>query len=103
MVLLMVMVVQVAVFYHSRAVAQTAARHGLDQARVLNGSTDAAIAVTNEFLNQAGGGLRDPQVSADRTPTMATVSVTAHVVSILPFTDFTVSVTVDAPTERIEP
>ena len=103
MVLLLLMVVQVAVWYHTRAVAQTAARHGLDQVRVLDGSPEAGEAVAYEFLDQAGGGLNDPDVDATRTVEVATVSVRGDVVSILPGVSFTVSVTVRAATERIEP
>lgn len=103
MVLLLLMVVQVAVWYHTRAVAQTAARHGLDHVRVLNGSAEAGETAAHEFLDQAGGGLHDAQVNATRTVEVSTVSVSGNVVSILPGVSFTVSVTVDAATERIEP
>lgn len=97
------MVVQVGVWYHTRAVAQTAARHGLDTVRILDGSPDDGIAVASEFLAQAGRGLHDPRVRATRTAEQSSVSVSGHVVSVLPGVSFTVSVTVDAPTERIEP
>lgn len=103
MVLLLLMVVQVAVWYHTRAVAQTAARQALDHVRVLNGSPEEGEAVAHEFLDQSGGGLHDPEVNATRTVELSTVSVSGNVVSILPGVSFTVSVTVDAPTERIEP
>lgn len=103
MVLLLLMVVQVAVWYHTRAVAQTAARQGLDHVRVLNGSPEEGVAVAHEFLAQSGGGLHDPEVNATRSVELSTVSVRGHVVSLLPGVSFTVSVTVDAATERIEP
>ena len=103
MVLLLMMVVQIGVWYHSRAVAQTAARHGLDHVRTLDGSTADGIAIANEFLAQAGGGLDGAQVNATRTALESTVTVTGRVVSILPGVSFAVTVTVDAPTERIEP
>ncbi|HWL41770.1 MAG TPA: TadE/TadG family type IV pilus assembly protein [Ilumatobacter sp.] len=102
-VLLFLLVIQVGVWYHSRAVAQTAARHGLDHVRTLNGSTDAGVAAANEFLDQAGGGLSSRDVSATRDIEESTVTVTGNVVSILPGVSFNVSVTVNAPTERIEP
>jgi hypothetical protein len=103
MVMLLVMVVQVGVWYHTRAVAQTAARHGLDHVRVIGGSVDQGIAVTGEFLAQSGGGLRHRQVQATRTVEASTVSVSGQVVSILPGVSLPVSVSVAAPTERIEP
>ena len=103
MVLLLLMVVQIGVWYHTRAVAQTAARHGLDHVRTLDGSTGDGIAVADEFLAQSGGGLEGAQVAATRTALESTVTVSGRVVSILPGVTFTVSVTVNAPTERIEP
>lgn len=103
MVLLLLMVVQIGVWYHSRAVAQTAARHGVDHVRTIDGSTGAGISAANEFLAQAGSGLRDSDVTASRTVEVSSVSVSANVVSILPGVNLTVHVTVDAPTERISP
>ena len=103
MVLLLLMVVQVGVWYHTRAVAQTAARHGLDHVRTVNGSTAEGIDVASEFLDQSGGGLENRNVNATRTAAVSSVTVSGRVVSILPGVSFTVSVTVDAPTERIEP
>jgi len=103
MVLLLMMVVQVGVWYHTSAVAQTAARLGLDHVRTFDGSTHDGIAVATEFIDQAGDGLQDPQVHATRLAERSTVSVSGHVVSILPGVSFPVSVTVDAPTERLEP
>ena len=103
MVLLLLMVVQVGVWYHTRAVAQTAARHGLDHVRTFNGSPSEGIDVASEFLDQSGGGLENRNVDATRTAAVSSVTVSGRVVSILPGVSFTVSVTVDAPTERIEP
>ena len=103
MVLLLLMVVQVGVWYHTRAVAQTAARHGLDHVRTINGSPSEGIDVASEFLDQSGGGLENHNVDATRTAAVSSVTVSGRVVSILPGVSFTVSVTVDAPTERIEP
>lgn len=102
-VLLLLMVLQIGVWYHTRAVAQTAARHGVDHVRTTDGSTDSGIDIAHEFLAQSGNGLRDPDVSAQRTLEVSSVSVSGDVVSILPGVTLTVSVTVDAPTERIEP
>lgn len=103
MVLLLMMVIQIGVWYHTRAVAQTAARHGLDHVRTLDGSTAEGVAVANEFLAQSGGGLDGASVDASRTAQESTVTITGRVVSILPGVSFTITVTVDAPTERIEP
>lgn len=103
MVLLLLVVVQFALYFHLRAVAHTAARHGLDNVRVLDGSTDAGIAATNEFLDQSGTSLEDRDVRAARTATVSSISVSGTVVSVIPGVSLRVDVTVDAPTERVTP
>lgn len=101
MVMLLLLVVQAAVAFHGRAVAHTAARHGLDHVRTLDGSTAAGVSAATSFLAQAGGGLRDSNVTASRGAETSSVTVSANVVSVLPGARFTINVTVDAPTERI--
>lgn len=103
MVMLLIVIVQVGVYFHTRAVAQTAARQGLDQVRVVDGSTDSGVATANEFLDQAGASLDDRNVTATRTAVHATVTVSGSVVSIIPGLDLHVDVTVDAPLERVTP
>lgn len=101
MVMLLLLVVQAAVAFHGRAVAHTAARHGLDHVRTLDGSTAAGVSAASSFLAQAGGGLRDSDVTASRGADTSSVSVSATVISVLPGVNLTINVTVDAPTERI--
>lgn len=103
MVMLLLVIVQVAVYFHLRAVAHTAARHGLDEARIANGSTGAAIAAANAFLDQSGSSIEDRAVTADRSATTATVRVTGEAVSIIPGLTLEIDVVVDAPVERVEP
>ena len=103
MILLLMMVIEAGIYFHTRAVVVTAARHGLDSARAENGSTVDGTASTNQFLDQAAGGLRTRSVQVTRTATDATVTVSGDVVSVLPLVPFTVDVTVTAPVERILP
>lgn len=100
-VLLLMAVVQFGVYFHTRAVATTAARHGVDDARVLNGSADAGHAAATQFLDQAAGALRGRGVAVERSATAVTVTVTGEVVSLIPFASFPLRVTVAAPVERI--
>lgn len=103
MMFLLMTIVQFVLYFHLRAVATTAARHGLDQVRVLDGSPAAGESAANEFLDQAGRGLDDRSVAADRSAQSSTVRVTGSVPSVIPGLNLTVSVTVDAPTERVAP
>lgn len=101
LVLLLLVIVQVGVYFHLRTAAQTAARHGLDVLRVTEGTPEDGIATAEEFLDQAAGALRDPSVTAARTATTATVTVRGVVTSVVPGLALTIEVTVDAPVERI--
>jgi Flp pilus assembly protein TadG len=103
MVLMLLAIVQVSLYFHLRAVATTAARHGVDRVRVLNGSPGDGVATANQFLDQAGSSLLGRSVTADRTGAQSSVSVSGGVVSVVPGLHLHVDVTVTAPTERIEP
>lgn len=103
MVLFLLVVVQFAVYFHVRSVASTAARHGLDQTRVTQGTEAEGVAVAGEFLDQTGQGLEDRRVTAVRTSTRATVRVQGTVVSVVPGLRLPIDVEVQAPTERVTP
>lgn len=103
MVFLLMAIIQFALYFHLRSVASTAARHGVDQVRVLDGSTDAGVSAANNFLDQAGNSLGDRSVSAERSTVSASVTVSGSVAAVIPGLNLRVSVTVDAPTERVEP
>lgn len=103
MVMLLLVIVQFALYFHLRAVAQTAARQGLDHVRVVDGSTDAGINATNDFLDQGGQSLQDRGVTAERSAVASSMSVSGTVVSVIPGLNLHVEVTVDAPTERVTP
>lgn len=103
MVMILLAIVQIGVYFHLRAVAQTAARHGLDEVRVVDGSAEAGTAAANAFLDQSGDGIENRAVIADRTATTATVRVTGDVVTILPGLELSIEVEVEAPVERVTP
>ena len=103
MVFMLLAIVQIALYFHLRSVANTAARHGIDNVRVLDGSTAAGITAANEFLDQAGSSLEGRSVDATRTPQLSTVTVTGQVVAVIPGLNLHVSVSVNAPTEAIQP
>ena len=101
MVLLLMVVVQFGVYFHTRAVVTTAARQGADNARTFDGTTEAGDAATTQFLDQSAGALRDRTISVERTATEVTVTVTGEVTSLIPFAVFPLTITVSAPVERI--
>lgn len=103
MVLLLLVIVQVALYFHLRAVAVTAARHGLDQVRVTEGTPERGVDAAEEFLDQGGSNLEAASVTAARTAESSSVTVEGNVVSVVPGLVLHVDVTVEAPTERLTP
>ncbi|HEY8527842.1 MAG TPA: TadE family protein [Acidimicrobiales bacterium] len=93
-------VVQISLWFYGRSVATTAARHGLDAARVENGSSGEGAATIEQFLGQVGGFQAD-SVDVQRGEAEASVTVTGQAVSVLPFFDVPITVTIDGPVERI--
>ncbi|MAT06895.1 MAG: hypothetical protein CL424_17815 [Acidimicrobiaceae bacterium] len=103
MVMVLLVIVQVGVYFHLRAVAHTAARHGLDEVRIVGGSPGAGIAAATDFLDQSGSSIEDRSVTADRTATTATVRITGDVVSVVPGLQLGIDVVVAGPVERLTP
>ncbi len=98
---LLLAVVQVGIYFHGRSVALTAARHGVDTARVLGGTGEAGAEMTTQFLTQHGEALVGSAVTATRDIEEASVTVTGSALSVLPGVSLPVTVTVRAPVERV--
>jgi TadE-like protein len=98
--LLFFSVVQISPWFYGRSVATTAARHGLDATRVENGSSGDGEATINQFLDQVGGFDADG-IDVERGEAEARVTVTGHGVSVVPFFDAPITVTIEGPVERI--
>src|SRR5262245_22886905 len=98
------LVVQFALVWHARHIAQFAARRGLAAARVEDGSAAAGRRPGLHSLAAVGSRiLVSPSVTAERTPTRTTVRVSGTVLRVLPFPGLTLhaSGTASGPTERI--
>jgi Flp pilus assembly protein TadG len=101
--LLLMVVVQAGLYFHTQAVATTAARKAVDAARVSGGSSAAGVATADEFLGESGRSLDHPRVAVVRSRGSATSTVSGRVVSVLFGIPLTVSVTVSAPVEQVTP
>lgn len=93
-------VVQISLWFYGRSVATTAARHGLDAARVQNGTGGEGEATIDQFLDQVGG-FQPDSVDVQRGEAEASVTLSGDAVSVLPFLDVPITVTIDGPVERI--
>ena len=93
--------VQLGAMFYARAVASSAARQGLDAARVTEGTESDGHSAARQFLGQVSAGLQTPTVAVERGTEDVTVTVAADVMSVVPGWQPHVTVTVTAPTERV--
>jgi hypothetical protein len=93
-------VVQVSLWYYGRAVGTAAAQHGLDAARVEDGTEAAGEAMAGQFLAQTGG-LDASSIEVVRTPEEATITIDGNVATLVPLFEVPVHVSLSAPVERV--
>ena len=102
LLLLILGVIQFALWQHAAHVAKTAAQQGLSAGRIENGSEVTGQSEANAVLTQLGV-LSDPHVVTRRTADTTTVTVTGDAPSILPFLHLPVRAVASGPTERFRP
>lgn len=102
MMLLLMAVVQVGLWFHTRAVMQTAANRGVDAARIEHGTLADGQTATTEFLTHTGA-LRNETVDIDQDAHTVTATVSGQVVSLVFGTPLPITVTARAPTEQVVP
>lgn len=103
LLLLIFGIIQGAFWYHARNVALAAATSGLLAASVENGSAGSGQEAASSFLSRAGGSdiLPVVQISADRSATEASVTITGRAPSFVPgLPGLKVSQTASGPVER---
>jgi Flp pilus assembly protein TadG len=101
---LILLVVQVGLYFHASHIALAAAEEGARSARSLHGSAATGEARANRFVNALGGGLiRAPVVTASRGPTTARVEVRGQVATVVPGLRLAVDRVVESPVERFVP
>ena len=100
-IVLTMFVVQYALLWHGRNVAEAAAQDGLRTARSYQGTPAMGQRAALDYLSQVAPKLLTrPHVQVDRTPTSVTVHVRAHVLSLLGFAGLDVTETAAGPVER---
>ena len=108
LMLIILVIVQFAVWAHAVSVAQATAEEALAAARVQGGSAAAGQQRAAQVLGQIGSAvLVGPQISVTRTVAIATVQVHATAERVVPLPGLslpvTVTVTVTGPVERFVP
>ncbi|WP_435107149.1 TadE/TadG family type IV pilus assembly protein [Nocardiopsis synnemataformans] len=104
MLLLLVLVVQVALWAHADHVAQTIAQHGHAATRGVEATEADGHTRATEVATQLSGDLLDGvDIEVERTATTATVRVQASVPTMIPGLDWPVNAEVSGPVERLTP
>ena len=104
LLLLVLGVVQFALWEHATGIAEAAAQQGLSVARLQGESAQAGTAETDSVLAQLGTGvLVGPQVTATRTAATTTVVVSGRAESIVGIFSLPVRATAVGPTEPPPP
>ncbi len=104
LLLLILLVVQVGLYFHASHVALAAAEEGARAARSLHGTAPAGATRARRFATALGGGLlRSPVVTASRGPTTARVEVQGQVAMVVPGVRLRVDRVVQSPVERFVP
>ena len=101
LLLLILGVIQFALYEHASEVAQTSAAQALAATRVLGGTTTSGRNEAESLLSSVGRGvLINPVVSVSRRPSTATVTVTGSTEGIIPLLHLAVSASSSGPIER---
>lgn len=101
LLLLILAVIQFAVYEHASQVAQTTAAQALATARVTGATAASGQAEAESLLANLGHGvLVDPQVSVSRDATTARVTVTGKAEGVIPLLHLSVSANSSGPIER---
>jgi Flp pilus assembly protein TadG len=100
LLLLIMGVVQFALWEHATGIAEAAAQQGLSVARLQGETAQAGSTETRSILDQIGTGvLVGPQVTATRTASATTVVVSGHAESVVGIFTLPVRAVAAGPTE----
>ncbi len=98
---LMFLGVQAAVLYQGRTITLAAAQEGARVSAAADGSNVAGVAAASDFVSSTSAGLKNTSVSGNRTATTATITVTTHTVSLIPFVSPKITQSASMPVERL--
>lgn len=104
MIIFTMLVVQYALLWHGRHVAEAAAQHAVRAARSYESTAASGQDAAARYLTQVAPHLlTTPTVTTTRTASTVTVQVHARVLSVVPLVDFDVAQTASGPVERFVP
>ncbi|RBQ13970.1 pilus assembly protein [Spongiactinospora rosea] len=99
--LLLLLAINTALWFHARSVALAAAQEGLRAGRSYGAGAVAGKAVADRFIKKAGGAfLKSPVVRVTRAGNTLVVTVRGDAISLVPLMPRTVEQVARAPVER---
>ncbi|MFF3671599.1 TadE family protein [Microtetraspora malaysiensis] len=99
--LLILLAVNTALWFHARNIALSAAQEGLRVGRAYGSSLSAGQGTAERFARQVGGSfLQSPTVNVDRTGDTVVVTVRGQAISLVPLLNLTVEQVARAPMEK---
>ena len=102
--LLVLVVVQVALWQHAEHIAEAAAQRGAQTARLEGGTDSEGAAAAQSATAQLGANLiLGPRVSVSRAAGTVHVEVSGSAEAAVPFLSLPVQATADGPVERFTP
>ncbi len=104
LLLMLMVIVQFALFEHAQSVAEDAAQQGAEVARRFDGSEATAHDEAERYLTALGPKmLTSHSITVRRTQQQATVTITGRVISLVPGIHLRIRETSVGPTERYVP
>lgn len=102
--LMLLAIVQFALWSHATHIAQTAASHGLAAARAHGGSAAEGSTSAQGVLDQLGRGpLKATTITSHRDAQSASLDITGTATSVIPLLTLPVNATATGPVERFVP
>ncbi|MGW4796688.1 TadE family protein [Nonomuraea sp. NPDC004297] len=99
--LLVLLTMNTALWFHGRTLAMAAAQEGLRAGRSHGSSPSAGQATAERFVREAGGSfLTRPKIAVTRHADTLEVSVSGETISLVPLLTLTVSQVARAPIEK---
>lgn len=100
-VILSMVLIQFTLIWHGRHLAESAAQNAVTAAAGYQSDSGRGQLSAQEFLGQVAPNLLTAQnVTVTRGATTVTARIQAHVLTFVPFADFTVTATASGPVER---
>jgi len=101
LLVLLMFVIQVALWYHAADLAHAAAQDGVRAVRVDGGTAADGLDRANAILDQTGRSIiQGRQVTSTRDPAVARVEVSGHCIALVPFMSLPVHAVAESSTEQ---